>query len=94
MSDYTYVFLGKRDCDKILGNPKVIIARNLEKNIREEMERLNDIIDVKIIKGLAYKREASRHKFLLMQLMDMRRYYTINSSLLQKLSKVVASFIL
>jgi hypothetical protein len=68
--------------------------RNLEKNIREEMERLNDIIDVKIIKGLPYKKEASRHKFLLMQLMDLRRFDTINSSMLQKLSKVVTSFIL
>jgi hypothetical protein len=38
LSNYTYVFLGKRDCDKILGNPKVIIARNLEKNIEHYNE--------------------------------------------------------
>ena len=38
LSDYTYVFLGKRDCDKLLDNPKVIIARNLEHNIEHYNE--------------------------------------------------------
>lgn len=68
--------------------------RNLEKNIKDEMDKLNDTIDLKIIRGLPYKREASRHKFLLMRLMDLRRFSTINSSLLQRCTKVIASFVL
>lgn len=68
--------------------------RNLEKNIKDEMSRLNDIIDLKIIRGIPYKREATRHKFLLMRLMDLRRFSTINSGLIQKFTKVIASFVL
>ena len=39
--------------------------QNLEKELRSELEALNDQIDRKIIKGLSYVREARRHKFLL-----------------------------
>lgn len=38
------------------------------KTIRAEIERLNREIDLKIIKGVSYRREALRHKFLKAQL--------------------------
>lgn len=37
---------------------------NVEKTIREELGRLNEIIDQKIIRGLSYRREAEKHSFL------------------------------
>jgi hypothetical protein len=40
-------------------------------NIRLELQRLNHDIDMKIIKGLPYKRESKRHKFLLARLADL-----------------------
>jgi hypothetical protein len=41
------------------------------KAIRNEIERLNKEIDLRIIRGLPYKREALRHKALMVQLSRM-----------------------
>jgi hypothetical protein len=38
------------------------------KAINQELVKLNQIIDQKIIRGMAYAREANRHKSLLSQL--------------------------
>jgi len=38
------------------------------KEIRREIDRVNQEIDLKIIKGVPYAREARRHKFLMSQL--------------------------
>jgi hypothetical protein len=38
------------------------------RTIRQEIEKLNEEIDFKIIKGVSYAREARRHKFLMSQL--------------------------
>jgi hypothetical protein len=38
------------------------------RTIRAEIDHLNEIIDLKIIKGLSYRREALRHKALMAQL--------------------------
>lgn len=38
------------------------------RTIRAEIARLNQMIDLKIIKGVSYRREALRHKFLMAQL--------------------------
>lgn len=48
---------------------KQITTKNitLAQNIRKELKRLNHEIDLKIIKGLPYKAEARRHKFLMSQ---------------------------
>ncbi len=35
------------------------------KRAEEEIANLNEVIDMKIIKGISYKSEARRHKFLL-----------------------------
>ncbi len=38
---------------------------NFTKTAQKELESLNELIDMKIIKGLSYRNEARRHKFLL-----------------------------
>ncbi len=38
------------------------------KVIRDELEKLNQEIDLSIIKGVSYKRKSLRHKFLTAQL--------------------------
>ncbi|MFA6554106.1 MAG: hypothetical protein WCS89_01210 [Candidatus Paceibacterota bacterium] len=38
------------------------------KTIRSEIERLNREIDLRIIKGLSYRQQSQRHKFLMAQL--------------------------
>jgi hypothetical protein len=40
--------------------------------IRAEIERLNQQIDLNIIKGVSYRREALRHKFLRSQLVRLQ----------------------
>lgn len=47
---------------------KTMSKQKLEKTVRKELEVLNEKIDIKIIKGLPYKSEARRHKFLLSRL--------------------------
>jgi hypothetical protein len=37
---------------------------DINRNIHLELSRLNRLIDLKIIKGLSYREEARRHKFL------------------------------
>ncbi len=44
-----------------------------EKALRRELENLNEVIDHKIIRGLAYGREARRHKFVLRSIWHLRR---------------------
>lgn len=44
---------------------------NLIINIRIELQKLNHVIDMKIIKGVPYQSEAKRHKFLLARLADL-----------------------
>ena len=43
----------------------------LIKTIQIELEKLNQEIDLKIIKGHSYKREALRHKFLRKELREL-----------------------
>lgn len=64
----------------------------LAHNIKKEIKKLNNDIDLKIIKGLPYRAEARRHKFLTSQ------FYTFNqatrSSFFKKTMHVFASFVL
>ena len=66
----------------------------LEKTIRAELKQINDIIDVKILKGLSYKREALRHRFLLSRLYDMHRTPKFNSNWIKRTAHVLATFVL
>lgn len=46
---------------------------NLERVLRRELRELNEQIDLKIIKGLSYAREARRHRFIMDSLARVRR---------------------
>ena len=66
----------------------------LEKNIKSELKRINDVIDMKIIRGMSYRREALRHRFLLYRLSDLHRLSRFHSNWLQRSVNVVATFLL
>lgn len=61
-------------------------------NIKKEIKKLNNEIDLKIIKGLPYKAEARRHKFLVSQFYGF--YGTTKTSWFKKTLHVLASFVL
>jgi hypothetical protein len=46
--------------------------KNLEKTLLKELDVLNEVIDRKIIKGLSYKKESIRHKFILRTLKNIK----------------------
>ena len=64
----------------------------LARNIKREIKKLNNDIDMKIIKGLPYRAEARRHKFLISQ------FYTFEKisqeSFFRRTLHVLASFVL
>lgn len=60
--------------------------------IRKEIKKLNRDIDLKIIKGLPYKAEARRHKFLVSQFYGF--YEARKSSFFKRTFHVLASFVL
>ena len=66
----------------------------LEKKIKSELKAINDVIDLKIIKGVSYKREALRHRFLLYRLVDLHRLPKFQSNWFQRSVNVVATFLL
>ena len=47
--------------------------QNVEKMLFKELESLNNTIDMKIIKGLSYAREARQHKYLLARLLQTKK---------------------
>jgi len=66
----------------------------LEKKIQNELRKLNVVIDTKILKGISYRREALRHRFLLNRLSDLHRLSRFHSNWLQRAVNVVATFVL
>jgi hypothetical protein len=66
----------------------------LEKKIKSELKMINDVIDLKIIKGVSYKREALRHRFLLYRLVDLHRLPKFQSNWFQRSVNIVATFLL
>lgn len=57
--------------------------------IEKEINKVNDVIDMKIIQGLAYRAEARRHKMLLDKLRRETR-----PTWQYRLSRMVTSFLL
>lgn len=62
--------------------------------IHTELEKINEQIDLKIIQGLEYKRESKRHKFLVSHLTQVIRGEETKRSWVNRLSHVMASFLL
>ncbi len=54
--------------------------QKLIQEISSEIEKINEEIDFKIIKGFPYRREARRHKMLLSMLNDVSRSSSTRSS--------------
>lgn len=74
-----------------------IIIKNMSKiklvhNLRREIKKLNSEIDLKIIKGLPYKAEARRHKFLVSQFYGF--YESSKQSWFRRTMTTFASFVL
>lgn len=59
--------------------------------IQSEIQSLNRQIDLRIIKGFDYRKEAKRHKFLISQLRDLTR--PIESTWMDKMVKRVGTFL-
>lgn len=68
----------------------VMSKNDLIKTIQAEIQRLNQDIDLRIIRGLSYRREARRHKLLTIQLSRL----THKSALgwLSRMSRAMAMF--
>jgi hypothetical protein len=66
----------------------------LEKKIQAELKKINGVIDTKILKGISYRREALRHRFLLNRLSDLHRLSKFHSNWFQRSVNVVATFLL
>ncbi len=64
----------------------------LIKTIQSELDLINEQIDLKIIRGRSYQKEARRHKFLISHLTQAIR--NNNSSWMQKTAHMVSSFLL
>jgi hypothetical protein len=47
--------------------------QNFEKSLKKELRVLNEIIDMKILRGMSYGAEARRHKFVLASLANIKR---------------------
>ncbi|HEY0220787.1 MAG TPA: hypothetical protein VGC58_01035 [Candidatus Paceibacterota bacterium] len=50
--------------------------KNLEKILMQELKVLNEQIDHRIIRGLSYAKEAKRHKYIMLSLINIRRSRT------------------
>ncbi len=70
----------------------------LIQELRKEINHLNDVIDLKIIRGIPYKNEARRHRFLVTQLTALSRTPgvrpLISETWLSRVSHMFTSFIM
>ena len=66
----------------------------LEKRVKEELKKVNETIDLKIVRGMSYKRDALRHRFLLNRLADLHRLPKFHSNWFKRSMNVMATFLL
>jgi hypothetical protein len=67
--------------------------QNVEKILFKELEALNNTIDMKIIKGLDYSKEAREHKYLLARLIQSKKGSKPILSLFSRFSSVPTFFL-
>ncbi|MBI5126582.1 MAG: hypothetical protein HZA80_02365 [Candidatus Taylorbacteria bacterium] len=65
----------------------------LIRELQNEVKHLNGVIDMRIIKGLPYKAEARRHKFLVSQLASLRRQPVPSQSWMGKIGQFASMFL-
>jgi hypothetical protein len=51
----------------------VMNKTHLEKILKRELLKLNDMIDAKVVMGLPYKEEAREHRILLARLISLKK---------------------
>jgi hypothetical protein len=51
----------------------VMNKSHLEKILKKELFKLNDMIDAKVVMGLPYKNEAREHRILLARLISLKK---------------------
>jgi hypothetical protein len=68
--------------------------QQVEKTIRAELEVLNEVIDQKIIRGLSYRKEGYRHKFLISQLGHMRKEHFFKKNWFERSVRLASAFLL
>ncbi len=65
------------------------------KTIQSELERINQEIDMKILRGISYKKESKHHKFLLTHLSDLlKNKKSVGPRWFAKAAHVMSSFLL
>lgn len=64
----------------------------LIKTIHTELDKINEQIDLKIIRGMSYRRESMRHKFLTSHLTQAIR--KTNTGWMRQAASMVTSFLL
>ena len=52
----------------------------LAKTLSSEIKEINEVIDMKVIRGLSYRTEAKRHKLLVRMLQDVNRRIQLRGS--------------
>ena len=52
----------------------------LVKTLSSEIKEINEVIDMKVIRGLSYRTEAKRHKLLVRMLQDVNRRVQLRST--------------
>lgn len=65
-------------------------SNTFKKAIERELQKLNEDIDNKIVKGLSYIKESKRHKALLRQLNSFKQ----RSGLFQRSYNLITTFLL
>jgi len=65
-------------------------SNTFKKAIERELQKLNEEIDNKIVKGLSYIKESKRHKALFLQLNKFNR----RSNLFQRSFNLITTFLL
>ena len=68
------------------------MSKTLINTIHAELDRINEAIDLKIIRGQSYAKEARRHKFLLSHLTQAIRKDRTNW--VQRTAHMMSSFLL
>lgn len=68
------------------------MSKTLINTIHTELDRINETIDLKIIRGQSYSKEARRHKFLLSHL--TRAIRKDRTNWVQRTAHMMSSFLL
>lgn len=64
----------------------------LVRELKQEIDKLNTVIDLKIIRGISYRAESRRHKFLMSQLSSLSQRPVVSKGWIDRMSHLVSTF--